>query len=115
PPRTNRGSFRVVKDHAYGVAMARSQSAHSVPEIDAIGSSCAVHGTVVHREYHGIAPAQRYHLGPRLHPWPLLDEHEFAAGELLLWLRQPNCPPQGKDMLATEIVGESGVVPRSVF
>src|SRR5204863_2070275 len=48
-PRTSRGSFRVVKDHAHGVAMAGSQPADSVPEIDAIGSARALHRTVVDR------------------------------------------------------------------
>ena len=68
-----------MKDHAHGVAMTGSQPTHSVPEIDAIGSARALHRTVVHREHHGIAPAQRHHLGPRLHAWPLLGQHEFAA------------------------------------
>jgi len=74
-----------------------------------------VHRTVVDREHHGIAPAQRHHLGPRLHAWPLLGQHEFAAGEILFRLRQQNRHLQRKDMLAVEILVESVVVARGVL
>ena len=104
-----------MKDHAHGVAMSGSQPAHSVPETDAIGSARAVHRTVVDCEHHGIAPAQRHHLGPRLHAWPLLGQHEFTAGEIPLRLRQQNRELQRKDMLAVEILVQSVVVSGAVL
>src|SRR5205809_4443139 len=94
--------------------MSGSQSAHSVPHIDTIGSARAVHGAMVHREHHGIAPTQRHHLGPRLHAWALLGQHELSAGEILFGLRQENRHLQRKDMLAVKILVESIVVARGV-
>src|SRR5207249_4289836 len=92
-----------------------AQPVDSVPEIDAIGPARAVHRTVVHRDHPGIAPPQRHHLGPRLHAWALLGQHEFAAGEILFRLRQQNRHLQREDMLAVEILVESVVVARGVL
>jgi hypothetical protein len=45
-----------------------------------------LHRSIPHREDHGVALTERHHLRPRLHPGPLLGQHELAAVELLLRL-----------------------------
>jgi len=69
-------------------------------QINPIESARPLHRPVMHSKSHGIALVQRYHFGPRLHAWPLLGQHEFAAGEVLARLRQQDCDLQWENMFA---------------
>jgi hypothetical protein len=93
-----------VKDNAYSVAMAGSQPADSVPQVNAIGSARPLHRAVVHCEHHAIAPAQRHDLGSCLHAWPLFGQDELAAGEIPLRFREQNRHLQWKDVLAIQVL-----------
>src|SRR3546814_7374583 len=60
----------------------------------------------IHRENHRVALRQRHDRGARLHPRPLLGQHEFAAGEILPRRRQQHRDLQGKDMRSEEHTSE---------
>ena len=80
-------SFGIVKDDAERMPVAGTHATHPMAQVDTIGSSGALHGSMVNREDDAIALVERHHLGARLHPWPLFRKHEFAAGEALSRLR----------------------------
>jgi hypothetical protein len=109
------GLFRVVKDNAHSVAMAGSQPADSVPQINAIGSARPLYRAVVDCEHHAVALAQRYHLGSRLHAWSLFGQDELAAGEIPLRFREQNGHLQRKDVLTIQILMERIVVTLGVL
>src|SRR5882762_8543955 len=73
-----RFSFGVVENHPERVAMSAANAAHAMAKVDAVDAARALEGTMVDREDHGVALAQRDGLGPRLHARTLLREHEFA-------------------------------------
>ena len=58
-----------------------------------------------------IALSQGDNLRPRLHAWALLGQHEIAACEILLRLREQNCHLNGEHMLSVEILMQAVVVP----
>src|SRR5262245_33471122 len=72
-------SGRIVKDDAGGVAFSRAQTAHPMPHIDPISPARAGDRPMMHCEHGCLATSKWYDLGPRLHAWALLDEHELAA------------------------------------
>jgi hypothetical protein len=84
--------------------MTRAESAHAVAQVHAVGAACTLHWPVVHREDHAVATSKRHHFGPRLHSRPLLDQHELAAREVCLRLRQQNRHLEGKNMLAVHVL-----------
>ena len=80
--RGARDLFRVVENHAHGAAMTRAYPAHAMPQVHPIRTTRALHRPIVHREHDTVAATKRHHLGPRLHPRPLLGQHELAAREV---------------------------------
>lgn len=56
-------------------------------EIYAVNALCAPDRTLMNCEENPIALMQWYDDGPRLHPWPLLRQHKFAAREISLRFR----------------------------
>lgn len=80
-------SFGIVKDDAERMPVAGTHTAHPMAQVDAIGSSSALHRSMVNREDDAIPLVERHDFGARLHTWPLFREHEFAAGEALSRLR----------------------------
>ena len=84
-------------------------------KVDAVGSSRALYGPVVNREGHGIALVKRNDLGSRLHTRPLLREHEFAPGEISLWLGKQDGDLNRKDVLSVEVLVEAVVVAGAVL
>src|SRR5580765_3942173 len=80
-------SLRIVENHADGMAMTGAQSAHAMPQVHAVSAAHALHWPVAYREDHAVATPKRHHFGPRLHPRPLLGQHELAAGEVFLRFR----------------------------
>src|SRR5690606_17208987 len=74
--RTDRASCRVVEDDAEGVPPAGADPADAVAHVDPVGAPAALDRTMMDREDHGIALAERHHLGARLPARSLLGEDE---------------------------------------
>ena len=70
---------------------------------------------MVDRKDPGSAPAERDHLGARLHARPLLGEHEFAAQEVSSRRGQEKSGLQREDVLAVEILMQAVVVALAVL
>src|SRR4029453_11598690 len=92
-PRTNPQSLSprslgIVKDHADGVAMAGADPADAMAQINPVSPARPLHRPVMHSKGHRIALPERNRLGPRLHPRPLLRQHELATFEIPPRLRQ---------------------------
>src|SRR6266850_1508549 len=66
-------SLGIVKDHADGMAVAGADPADAMAQINAIEPARPLHRPVMHSKGDRIALLERNHLGPRLHPRPLLD------------------------------------------
>src|SRR6478752_6630574 len=103
-------SFRIVENHAKGMAVSCAYATHSMAKIDAVHAARAAHGPMMNCKDHCIALAQRNHLRPRLHPRPLLCEHELPAGKILAGLRQQDCDLQWEHMLPVEVLVQTVVV-----
>src|ERR1700694_5125757 len=103
-------SLRIVKYHAKGMAVAGADPAHPMAQVNAIESARPLHRPVMHGKNHGVALTQRQHLGARLHSWPLLGQHEFAAGEIAVRFRQQDRDLQRKNVFAVEILMQAIVV-----
>ena len=73
------------------------------------------HRSVMHREIDGLALPKRHHLGPALHPRPLLAEDELAAGEIVARLGQEDGHLQGKGKLAVEVLVQAVEVAGDIF
>ena len=58
--------------------------------------------------------AEGHHLGPRLHAWPLLGEHELAALEVAPGLGEENRRLEREDVLSVEVLVQAVVVPFTV-
>lgn len=56
--------LRVMKNNTERVTMTRAKPAHTVAHVDAVKPAAALHRAVVHGKHHGVALAQRHHLGP---------------------------------------------------
>jgi hypothetical protein len=69
----------------------------------------------MHREDDAAALAQRHDLGAALHAGPLLGQHELAAGEVRLRLRQQDRHLQRKSQLAIEVLVQAVEVSRTVL
>ena len=72
----------VMEDHAQGEALAAAHAADAVAQLDAIGAARALHGPVMDGEDHRLALSERHDLALRLRARALLDQQEFAAGEI---------------------------------
>ena len=71
-----------MENNAQRVPTPRLHSADPVPYRDAIRAARAGDRPLVDGEGHRLPLAQRYHLRPRLHPGPLLRQHELATREI---------------------------------
>lgn len=56
--------LRIVKNHTERMAMPRANPAHTVAHVHPIHATHALNGTMVNREDHRVALAQRDYLGP---------------------------------------------------
>src|SRR5262249_32730096 len=97
-------SLGVVEDDSQRVAAAGSQAADAMAPVDAVRAAPALHGSMMHGDDPALAVRERHHFRPRLHPRPLLREHEFAAGEILARPRQQKSDLQRENVLAVEIL-----------
>src|ERR1051325_8531481 len=97
------------------MAMALAEHTDAVAQGEAIGAAGALHRAMMHRKDHRVAAAERHHRSARLHPWPLLGDHELAADKILTGLRQQECDLQRKYMLAIEVLVQAVVVARHIF
>ena len=79
-------------------------AADAVAHGDAIGAARALGRTMMHREDHRLALCERHHLRARLGAWPLLDQHEFTAGEILAGRAQQDGQLQRKHQRSVEIL-----------
>src|SRR5262249_27323608 len=113
PPRScqrDRSSFRIMEDHTHSVALAGTQPADAMPQIDAIDAARSLHRPVMHGEGDRVALLQPDHFGPRLHPWTLLGQDELSALEVAPGLGQQDRDLQRKHMLAIEVLMQAIVV-----
>ena len=78
----------VVEDYSEGVATSGAKTTHAVPQVHAIHTFLTVDRTITNSKYNSITLSQRHDYGARLHAWPLLRHHEFAACEILMRFRQ---------------------------
>jgi len=74
----------IVKDDSQGVPVPAPHATHAMPQVHAIYAAGSFYRPMMDGEYHCITLPERYYLGARLHPRPLLGEDELAAGEVLL-------------------------------
>src|SRR5271169_5295698 len=96
--RQKRASLRgIMENDAEGVALAAAHTADAVAHGDAIGAADTVDRAMVHRKDHRLALAQRHHLATRLHPRPLLDQQELAAGKIAPRIAEQHRQLQRKD------------------
>src|SRR3954451_15067481 len=108
-------SFGIVEDYTQRMAVAGTDPAYAMPEIDAIDSARALNRPDMHRKHHSIALAKRHYFGPRLHAWALLGQDEFTTREVAAGFGQQNRDLQGKNVLAVEILMQAVVVARLVL
>src|SRR4051812_3268887 len=104
-----------MKDHAKGMAMAGPYPAHAMAQVDAVESARALHRPVMHGKGHRIALRERHHLRSRLHPRPLLRQHELAAGEIVPRFREQDRDLQRKYMFAIEVLMQAVVVALAIL
>ena len=104
-----------MKDHADGMAVAGADPADAMAQINAIEPARPLHRPVMHSKCHRVALPQRHHFGPRLHPRPLLGQHEFAAGEIATRFRQQYRDLQREHVLAIEILMQAIVVAGAIL
>src|SRR5580692_5328225 len=102
--------LRVMKDDPQGVTMARAQSAHTVPHVNAIAAAFALHWTVVYRESYSITLTKRNDLWPRLHARTLFGKYKFSARKVAPRFRQQDRHLYGKNMLAVKVLMQTVVV-----
>src|SRR5258708_22949429 len=108
-------SLRIVKDHTKGMTVAGSDPAHAVAQINAIEPARPLYRPVMHGKSHRIALREPHHLGPRLHPRPLLGQHEFAAGEIAARFRQQDRDLQREHVFAVEVLMQAVVVTGTIL
>src|ERR1700739_358895 len=80
--RTDQPSFRIVKDHAYGMAVAGAYPAHAMAQVNTVGAARPLHRAMMHSKGDRISLRERHHFGARLHTRPLLGQHEFATSKI---------------------------------
>ena len=71
--------------------------------------------TVIDREDHGVALAERHDLGARLHPRPGFDKHELAAGEIPAGSAEQDRGLHRENQVAIEVLVQAVVVAVLVF
>ena len=93
-----------MKDDPQRMTMARAQSAHTVPHVNAIATALAPHRTMVYRESYGITLTKRNDLWPRLHARTLFGKYKFSAREIGPRLGQQDRHLNGENMLAVKVL-----------
>ena len=71
-----------MEDDAKRMASPFTKRADPMPHRDAIGAARPLDRPMIDGEDHRLPCFQWHDLDPRLHPWALLGQHEFAAGEI---------------------------------
>ena len=104
-----------MKNDAGGVAVARADAAHAMPQVHAIHTAHAPHGAVMDGDHRSVALTQRQHERPRLHARTLLGHHELATFEIAPRLRKQYHHLQREHMLAVEILVQAVVVVGAVL
>ena len=99
-----------MEDDPQRMTMARAQTAHTVPHVNAIAAAFAVHRTVVYRESYSITLTKRNDLWPRLHARTLFGKYKFSASKIGPRLRQQDRHLYGENMLAVQILMQTVVV-----
>ena len=107
--------LRVMEDDANRIAVAASNPADAVAQVDAIDASGSLHRPAVYREDHRVALCQRHHFRTRLHAWTLFRQHEFPTSEIAARRRQQDRDLQRKHVLAVQILMETVVVVGAVL
>src|SRR5689334_11257566 len=107
-------SISVVEDNSQGMALTCLHLTHTVSHVNAISPARCANRPMVNGKRHGIALPKRNHRGPRLHPWTLLCQHELAALEIMVGLRQQDRNLEGEDVLPVEVLMQAVVVTRDV-
>src|ERR1700730_2663275 len=79
---------RVVKNDTGGVAVARANTAHAMPEVYTVRTARTLHRAMVDRDHRSVALVQRQHERSRLHARTLLGHHELPTLEIAARLRQ---------------------------
>jgi hypothetical protein len=105
----------IVEDDAQGMSLSGAQSAHSMPEIDTIGSPRTADRAMMDCEGNRISSAKSHDFGTGLHARPLLGEDELTAGEVLLRRREQDCHLNRKDVLSVQILMETVEVAGAVL
>ena len=100
-----------MKDDPKRMTMARPQTAHAVPHVNAIAAAFALHRTVVYRESHSITLTKRNDLWPRLHARTLFGKYKFSPCKVGPWLRQQDRHLYGENMLAVKVLMQTVVSP----
>jgi hypothetical protein len=75
-----------------------------MPHVHAVRAARPLNRAVLDRKDGAVPTPERYDFGTRLHPWPLLGQHEFAAREVLLRFREQNRHLQRKDVFPVQVL-----------
>ncbi len=90
--------------------MAGPHLADAVTQVDPIVAACTLYRPAVDREHHGVALAQRHHLGAGLHSRTLLCQHELATFEIVPWLGQQHRDLKREHVFAIQVLMQAVIV-----
>lgn len=93
-----------MEDDAYCMTLPRAYAAHTVPKIDAVHTTSALHRAVMDGENDCVTLVKLYDFWPRLHARTLFSQHEFAACEIAFGFGQQNRDLEWEDVLAIEVL-----------
>jgi hypothetical protein len=82
------GSSGVMENDNERVSQTAPQLANTVANVYSIKAACSRHWAVMDREHNGVSLAKWHDGHPGLHARPLFCQNEFAAREIVAWLRQ---------------------------
>jgi hypothetical protein len=104
-----------VKNDTGGVAVARANTAHAMPQVYTVRTARTLHWAVMDRDHRSVALMQWQHERSRLHARALLGHHELATFEIAARLRQQYHHLQRENMLAVQILVQAVVVVGAVL
>lgn len=78
---------------------ARANTAHTVPEIDAVHTMAASRGAVMDGENDRVTLMERHDFWPRLHARALFSQHELATSEITFGFGQQYRDLEWEDVL----------------
>ena len=79
-----------MEDNTKGVAAAAANFADAVAQVKSIRPARSANRTVMDGKDDGVSLMESNYRSARLHTRALLGKHEFAPGEIAIWLRQEN-------------------------